>query len=113
MIKKFKFHMLITCILALFSGCIKDDDATVLLPLPLGDIQGVKVPDGMLDFIQVHEGTTPPEIKGKYVADLMSIEYASDGYWNDDFHTLYFSFTSVVGRHTTTYLIISLTGYHL
>lgn len=34
----------------------------------------------------------------------MAIDYASDGYWNDDYYTLYMSFTSVVGRHTTTYI---------
>ena len=91
-------------LLALFSSCIKDDNATVLLPLPIGDIQGVTLPDGMIDHIHVNEGTDPPGIMGKYVADAMTIDFASDEYWNNEFYTLYMSFTSVVGRHTTTYL---------
>lgn len=84
-------------------GCLKNDDATVLLPLPIGDVVGVDPPPGMLDDIQINEGTAPPDIVGNYVADSMTIERASDDYWNAEFYNLYMSFTNVVGRNFTTY----------
>ena len=84
-------------------SCLKKDDATVLLPLPIGVIYGVDVPDGMLDHISVYEGTDPPNVEGRYLASPMTLQFASDQYWNDDFFDLYLAFTEVKGRLRTSY----------
>ena len=88
---------------AAFTSCLKEDDATVLLPLPIGEIYGVDLPQGMLDHIGVNEGTTPPDVDGAYLASPLTLEYASDNYWNDDYYDLYVAFTQVEGRLRTTY----------
>ena len=101
--KVFNVIVLSFLMIMLFAGCIKDDNATVLLPLPIGDIEGVDVPAGLLDYIHINEGVNPPDIKGCYMADSVTIEYASDDYWNDEFYGLFMKFASVEGRNITKY----------
>lgn len=101
--KKIVTILFVSVGILLFSSCLKEDNATVLLPLPIGYIYGVDIPDGMLDHIAVNQGTDPPNIEGKYLATPLTLEYASDNYWNDDFFDLYLAFTRVEGRLKTTY----------
>lgn len=52
MIEERKIRLsLAVAVMVLFSACVKDDKATVLLPLPIGDIQGINMPEGMLDHL--------------------------------------------------------------
>lgn len=85
-----------------FSSCLKDEESTVLLPLPIGYIQGIDFPEGMLDQMQVNEGTHPPEIGGRFWAQP-ALVYASDNYWNDNYYDLFFAFDNIFGRLSTAY----------
>lgn len=106
MVKRYcclKNIILVSVVSLITVGCLKDDDATVLLPLPIGDVEGVEVPADFFDNININEGTAPPDIKGSYVADSVTIEYASDDYWNGEFYSLFMRFASIEGRNITNY----------
>ena len=85
------------------SSCLKDSQDTVLLPLPVGTIYGVDLPEGLTDHIKVHDGIDPPSLEGSFWATPMEVEYASDGYWNGEYYDLYIAFTAMDSRNVTSY----------
>lgn len=95
--------VLLLCFSLLTNSCLKEDDATVLLPLPVGTIVGVDIPEGLLDHVQINEGTNPPSIEGYYMATPVQIEYASDNYWNAEYYNLYMAFSATEGRNNVAY----------
>ena len=85
----------------LFTGCLKEGDDTIVLPLPYGKIPYDVIPERIQDSLMLHgfvinEGVYPPSIEGKYVASPMDVQYASDNYFNESFRYLYMAFS---GQH--------------
>ena len=85
----------------IFTGCLKEGDDTIVLPLPYGKIPYDVIPEHIQDSLSahgfvIHEGVTPPNIEGKYVASPMDMQYASDEYFNPNFRYLYMVFS---GQH--------------
>ena len=81
----------------LFSGCLKEGDDTIVLPIPNGKIPYDVIPEHIQDSLTAHgfaifEGVYPPTIEGKYVAQPMDLQYASDWYVNPNFRQLYMVF---------------------
>lgn len=91
------------CLLLLFTGCLKDDDETVLLPIPASKILGIDLPEDFENHFHVNEGSNPPDVFGRFLATPMVVEYASDGYFNPEFYDLSFEFSHLYGRNTTMY----------
>ena len=85
----------------LFTGCLKEGDDTIVLPVPYGKIPYDVIPERIQDSLMLHgfvinEGVYPPSIEGKYVASPMDVQYASDNYFNESFRYLYMAFS---GQH--------------
>lgn len=80
----------------LFTGCLKEGNDTIVLPLPDGKIPYSLIPESLQDSLRAHgfeinEGIEPPMIMGKYLSSPMQLQYASDNYIND-FADLYMLF---------------------
>ena len=65
------------------SGCLKDGDDTIVLPLPDGKIPYSVIPRDLQDSLRRHgflinEGLEPPIINGHYLGSPMDLDYASD-----------------------------------
>ena len=72
----------------LFTGCLKEGNDTIVLPLPDGKIPYSLIPESLQDSLRAHgfeinEGIEPPMIMGKYLSSPMQLQYASDNYIND------------------------------
>lgn len=72
---------------ALFTGCLKDGDDTLVLPTPDGKIPYSIVPEHLQDSLRasgfaIHEGINAPSVIGKYKLSPMELRYASDDYQN-------------------------------
>lgn len=81
----------------LFTGCLKEGNDTIVLPLPYGKIPYDVIPEHIQDSMTmegfvIHEGVEPPMIEGCYVASPMDLRYASDNYNNPNFRYLYMYF---------------------
>ena len=92
----------------LFTGCLKEGDDTIVLPLPYGKIPYDVIPERIQDSLMLHgfvinEGVTPPVIEGKYVASPMDMQYASDNYFNPNFRYLYMAFSGQQRRGKINY----------
>ncbi|MBO4599502.1 MAG: hypothetical protein J5641_02055 [Bacteroidales bacterium] len=92
----------------MFTGCLKEGDETIVLPLPNGKIPYDVIPERIQDSLTehgfvIHEGVYPPKIEGKYVASPMDQEYASDNYYNPNFRYLYMAFAGQQRRGKINY----------
>lgn len=83
-----------------FSGCLKDGDDTIVLPIPNGKIPYDVIPERLQDSLRVHgfeinEGIEPPMIVGTYLLSPLDLKYASDNYLN-----LFYDLTMTIsGQH--------------
>lgn len=71
-----------TCLMVLF-GCVKNDKDTVILPVPSdGKVSENAVPieirEKFSQYINLYEGTTPPDITGYYISSPNTTVYCSD-----------------------------------
>jgi hypothetical protein len=93
----------------IFTGCLKEGDDTIVLPLPNGKIPYDVIPERIQDSLTrygfvINEGVYPPSnIEGKYVASPMDIQYASDNYHNPNFRYLYMAFAGQQRRGKINY----------
>lgn len=92
--------MVTTLPLFLVSGCLKEGDDTLVLPLPNGKIPYSVIPERLQDSLTTHgfiinEGLEPPSINGAFLSSPMDLHYASDDYVNN-FFNLYMTFA---GQH--------------
>lgn len=75
----------------LFSSCLKDGDDTMVLPLNDGKVSRSVVAEEYQKNLRengftIHEGITPPNLEGVYIAAPLTLQYASDGYTNNFFN---------------------------
>lgn len=102
------FPLILGLLVFLFSGCLKEGDDTLALPLPIGKIPYDVIPEHIQDSLTrqgfvIHEGTTPPKIEGTFVVAPMRLLFASDDYFNPRFRYLYMTFSSQYQRGKTNY----------
>lgn len=91
----------------LFTSCLKDGDDTIVLPLPDGKIPYSVISEELQDSLKnngfvIHEGITPQNIEGSYLAAPLTLHYASDGYTNN-FYDLTMTFRNQMQRGMVTY----------
>lgn len=77
-------YILIFLLPLLLTGCMKETDETVLLP-----VRGVRIPETVLSaeeqdavsqYMPIYEGCTPPNVEGDWLASPMTLTFASDNY---------------------------------
>ena len=91
----------------LFSGCLKEGDDTIVLPLPDGKIPYSVIPANLQDSLRAHgftinEGLEAPMIEGTYLISPMDLQFASDEYVNR-FYDLTMSFVGQKPRGIIQY----------
>ena len=83
-VKVNKTLLLPLCVALLLSGCMKDTDETVLLPVLGGRIPfsvlSADEQDSLRLYMPIYEGITPPRMEGDWVVSPMTLKYASDGF---------------------------------
>ena len=89
------------------TGCVKDGNDTIVLPLPNGTIPTSVIPRHLQDSLANHgfvinEGLYPPTIDGSYLISQMQMNYASDDYVNT-FYNLYITFADQQPRGILNY----------
>lgn len=100
--------ILVLCLPAamLLTGCMKESNETILLP-----VKNKQIPTTVLSaeeqqmlsrYMPINEGLTPPDITGTYLASPMQLAYASDGYYND-FYDVRWEVEGLDGWNRTTY----------
>ena len=92
-----------------FTGCLKEGDDTIVLPMPYGKIPYEVVPEQIQEALSlqgfaIHEGVNPTTIKGRFMAEPMEQQFASDGYFNDYFRKLYMEFSGQRPRGKIDYI---------
>jgi hypothetical protein len=111
MLKHVKHLLIITGLvvfpLFLFSGCLKEGNDTIVLPLPDGKIPCSVVPEELQDSLRtrgfiIHEGVNPDTINGKFLSSPMDLHYASDNY-QELFYDLYMTFSGQTRRGIVKY----------
>ncbi|MBR1834162.1 MAG: hypothetical protein IJ785_01445 [Bacteroidales bacterium] len=111
MLKYIKHLLIISGMVALpiflFSGCLKEGNDTIVLPLPDGKIPYSVIPEEMQDSLrsrglEIHEGLNPDTINGHFVASPMDLHFASDNY-QEVFYDLYMSFSGQTRRGLIRY----------
>lgn len=111
MVKKYKHLATVLGVLLfpimMFSGCLKEGDDTLVLPVPDGKIPYNVIPQRLQDSLiahgfNIHEGMTPPTLNGSYLASPMDLTYASDSYQNL-FYDLYMTFSGQTQRGKVKY----------
>lgn len=99
-------YTIILLLPVLLSGCMKETNETVLLP-----VRGVKIPEAVLsaaeqdalsDYMPIYEGGTPPNIEGDWLASPMTLTFASDNYAGD-FYDLHWRVEKQNGRNLAKY----------
>ena len=111
MLKHFKHLLtiagLVVLPIILFSGCLKEGNDTIVLPIPDGKIPYSVIPEKLQDSLRlsgltIHEGLNPDTINGRFVAAPMVLHYASDNY-QELFYDLYMSFSGQTRRGLIKY----------
>lgn len=111
MVKKYKHLATVLGLLLfpimMFSGCLKEGDDTLVLPIPDGKIPYSVIPKSLQDSLTangfvIFEGMTPPTINGTYLSSPMNLDYASDSYQNL-FYDLYMTFSNQTARGKVRY----------
>jgi len=102
-------RMPLTALLALllFASCLEDEADTLVLPLPDGKIPYSVISEELQDSLLangfiIHEGITPPNIEGIFLAAPMSLHYSSDNYSNE-FYPLTMTFRDQKRRGMIVY----------
>lgn len=85
--RKFLPFVAILAMTVMMQSCIKEGDTTLVLPVPDGKIPYHVVPENIQDSLRIHgfrinEGIEPPMVDGRYEIAPMSLNYASDNYFN-------------------------------
>lgn len=98
---------MVTLPIFMFSGCLKEGNDTIVLPLPDGKIPYSVIPEEMQDSLRsgglvIHEGVNPDTINGHFVSAPMVLHYASDNY-QELFYDLYMSFSGQTRRGLIKY----------
>jgi hypothetical protein len=93
----------------LFTGCLKEGNDTLVLPMPYGKIPYDVIPEQIQDELSlngfvIHEGVNPITIKGRFKAEPMNQQFASDGYFNPNFRELYMEFSGQRPRGKINYI---------
>lgn len=91
----------------LFSGCLKEGNDTIVLPLPDGKIPYSVIPEKLQDTLRlrgldIHEGVNPDTMNGLFVSSPMELHYASDNY-QELFYDLYMRFEGQQQRGLVKY----------
>ena len=93
MLKYVKHLLIILGLLSLpillFSGCLKEGNDTIVLPLPDGKIPYSVIPEQLQDSLRthgltIHEGVNPGNIDGRFLSSPMVLHYSSDNYQDID-----------------------------
>lgn len=98
---------LVSLSILLFSGCLKEGNDTIVLPLPDGKIPYSVIPEKMQDTLrmrglEIHEGVNPDTINGRFLASPMDLHFASDNY-QELFYDVYMSFSGQTRRGLIQY----------
>ena len=111
MLKYIKHLLIISGLLSLpillFSGCLKEGNDTIVLPLPDGKIPYSVIPEQLQDSLRthgltIHEGVNPGNIDGRFLSSPMVLHYSSDNY-QELFYDLYMSFSGQKPRGMVKY----------
>ena len=111
MLKYVKHLLIISGFLSLpillFSGCMKESNDTIVLPLPDGKIPYSVIPEQLQDSLRthgltIHEGVNPGNIDGRFLSSPMVLHYSSDNY-QELFYDLYMSFSGQKPRGMVKY----------
>ena len=111
MLKYVKHLLIISGLLSLpillFSGCLKEGNDTIVLPLPDGKIPYSVIPEQLQDSLcthglTIHEGVNPGNIDGRFLSSPMVLHYSSDNY-QELFYDLYMSFSGQKPRGMVKY----------
>ena len=111
MLKYVKHLLIISGLLSLpillFSGCLKEGNDTIVLPLPDGKIPYSVIPEQLQDSLRthgltIHEGVNPGNIDGRFLSSPMVLHYSSDNY-QELFYDLYMSFSGQKPRGMVKY----------
>ena len=111
MLKYVKHLLIISGLLSLpillFSGCMKEGNDTIVLPLPDGKIPYSVIPEQLQDSLRthgltIHEGVNPGNIDGRFLSSPMVLHYSSDNY-QELFYDLYMSFSGQKPRGMVKY----------
>ena len=91
----------------MLSGCMKEGNDTIVLPLPDGKIPYSVIPENLQDSLRlrgltINEGLNPDTINGRFVSAPMVLHYASDNY-QEAFYDLYMSFSGQTRRGMIKY----------
>ena len=87
MLKYVKHLLIISGLLSLpillFSGCLKEGNDTIVLPLPDGKIPYSVIPEQLQDSLRthgltIHEGVNPGNIDGRFLSSPIVLHYSSD-----------------------------------
>lgn len=111
MSKRIKHLAIVTGILFfpifMLSGCMKEGNDTIVLPLPDGKIPYSVIPENLQDSLRlrgltINEGLDPDTLNGRFVSAPMVLHYASDNY-QELFYDLYMSFSGQTQRGRIMY----------
>lgn len=91
----------------MFSGCLKEGNDTIVLPIPDGKIPYSVIPEKMQDSLRsagftIYEGLNPDTLNGRFVSAPMVLHYASDNY-QELFYDLYMTFSGQTRRGIVKY----------
>ena len=90
----------------LMSGCMKDGDDMILLPvrnenIPTNVLSAAEM-DSLLQYMEINEGHEPPNIAGVYEVSPVQLVYSSEGYYNN-FYDFIVNVSSQNGRNVAVY----------